>query len=58
MGLWFDPGEAEVQDHTIAVMADVVQRYDIDALHIDDFFYPYPNANGALTFPDDSTYAR
>ncbi|MBK7834943.1 MAG: family 10 glycosylhydrolase [Gemmatimonadetes bacterium] len=58
VGLWFDPGEAEVQDHTIAVMADVVQRYDIDALHIDDFFYPYPNANGALTFPDDSTYAR
>ncbi|MBK9979279.1 MAG: family 10 glycosylhydrolase [Gemmatimonadetes bacterium] len=58
VGLWFDPGEAEVQDHTIAVMADVVQRYDIDALHIDDFFYPYPNANGALVFPDDSTYAR
>jgi hypothetical protein len=46
------------RDHTIAVMKDVVQRYDIDALHIDDFFYPYPNGNGALTFPDDSTYAR
>jgi len=58
VGLWFDPGEPDVQDHTIAVMTDVVQRYDIDGLHIDDFFYPYPNANGALTFPDDSTYAR
>lgn len=57
-GLWFDPGEPAVQDHTIAVMTDVVQRYDIDAVHIDDFFYPYPNANGALVFPDDSTYAR
>lgn len=58
VGLWFDPGEGEVQDHVIAVMRDVVQRYDIDALHIDDFFYPYPNGNGALVFPDDSTYAR
>lgn len=58
VGLWFDPGEQDVQDHTIAVMNDVVQRYDIDALHIDDFFYPYPNSNGALVFPDDSTYAR
>lgn len=58
VGLWFDPGEQDVQDFVIAVMTDVVQRYDIDALHIDDFFYPYPNANGALVFPDDSTYAR
>jgi uncharacterized lipoprotein YddW (UPF0748 family) len=58
VGLWVDPGEAAVQDYTIAVFNDVVRRYDIDAVHIDDFFYPYPNANGALIFPDDSTYAR
>jgi uncharacterized lipoprotein YddW (UPF0748 family) len=47
-----------VQDYTISVFTDVVRRYDIDAVHIDDFFYPYPNANGALIFPDDSTFAR
>ncbi|MCU0650157.1 MAG: family 10 glycosylhydrolase [Gemmatimonadaceae bacterium] len=58
VGLWFDPGEAEVQDYTIGVFTDVVSRYDLDAVHIDDFFYPYPNANGALVFPDDSTFAR
>jgi len=58
VGLWFDPGEPDVHDHVIAVITDVVARYDIDAVHIDDFFYPYPNGNGALVFPDDSTYAR
>jgi len=58
VGLWFDPGEPEVHDHTVAVILDVARRYDIDAVHLDDFFYPYPNANGALVFPDDSTYAR
>ncbi len=58
VGLWFDPGEQAVHDHVIGVITDVVARYDIDAVHIDDFFYPYPNGNGALVFPDDSTYAR
>ncbi len=58
VGLWFDPGEQDVQDHTLAQITGVVLRYDIDAVHLDDFFYPYPNGNGALVFPDDSTYAR
>lgn len=58
VGLWFDPGEPEVQDHVMSVITEVVARYDIDAVHIDDFFYPYPNGNGTLVFPDDSTYAR
>lgn len=57
--LWFDPGEREVQDHAIAVIRDVVQRYGVDAVQIDDYFYPYPNAScPGLDFPDSSTYAR
>jgi uncharacterized lipoprotein YddW (UPF0748 family) len=58
--LWFDPGEQEVQDHTISVILDVVRRYDIDAVHLDDFFYPYPVAGAPrpVTFPDSAVYAR
>jgi uncharacterized lipoprotein YddW (UPF0748 family) len=58
--LWFDPGEPAAAAHTLAVVADVARRYDIDGVHIDDYFYPYPVAlNGAdLPFPDDDSYAR
>jgi len=59
--IWLDPGEPEVHEHSIRVAADIVRRYDIDALHADDYFYPYVqnDASGrAIPFPDDSTYAR
>ena len=39
---WMDPGEAEASKHTLGVILDVVKRYDIDGVHIDDYFYPYP----------------
>lgn len=58
--LWFDPGEQEVQDHTLAVILDVVRRYAIDGVHLDDFFYPYPAAGAPrpVTFPDSAGYAE
>ncbi|MES2258679.1 MAG: family 10 glycosylhydrolase [Pseudomonadota bacterium] len=40
--LWMDPGEAQASKHTLDVILDVVRRYDIDGVHIDDYFYPYP----------------
>jgi uncharacterized lipoprotein YddW (UPF0748 family) len=40
--LWIDPGEADAAAHTLAVITDVTRRYDIDGVHIDDYFYPYP----------------
>ena len=40
--LWMDPGEAAASRHTREVVLDVVRRYDIDGVHIDDYFYPYP----------------
>lgn len=40
--LWMDPGEPAAAKQTMDVILDVVRRYDIDAVHIDDYFYPYP----------------
>ena len=38
--LWLDPGEPGGREHSISVVLDVVKRYDIDGVHIDDYFYP------------------
>ncbi len=54
--LWLDPGEPAARDYVISVMSDVVRRYAVDGLHIDDYFYPYPKPG--LTFSDDATFAR
>jgi uncharacterized lipoprotein YddW (UPF0748 family) len=58
--LWMDPGKPEVRRLMMRVVLDVVRRYDIDGVHIDDYFYPYPETQGGRTipFPDASTYAR
>lgn len=54
-GLWMDPGAKVIQDRVYNVVMDVVQRYDVDAIHLDDYFYPYP-IEGQF-FPDSKTYA-
>ena len=51
---WIDPGLADGQAHTLAVIRDVLERYDVDGLHFDDYFYPYPEAG--VPFPDGGTY--
>ena len=53
---WVDPGEPEARRYVIDVILDIVRRYDIDGLHIDDYFYPYPK--GGAEFPDGATWAR
>ncbi|WOB44406.1 family 10 glycosylhydrolase [Thermoleptolyngbya oregonensis NK1-22] len=52
--LWMDPGATVVQERTYAVILDVLRRYDVDGIHLDDYFYPYPIAG--QSFPDDKTY--
>lgn len=52
---WMDPGDPEAQRNTLAVIEDVVRRYDVDGVHLDDYFYPYPEKD--LEFPDSETYA-
>jgi uncharacterized lipoprotein YddW (UPF0748 family) len=54
--LWMDPGDARVRQQTLRVVLDVVRRYDIDGVHIDDYFYPYPE--GSADFPDDASFRR
>jgi uncharacterized lipoprotein YddW (UPF0748 family) len=52
---YFDPGNNEAQQYISEIVKDVVKRYDIDAIHFDDYFYPYPVPG--KPFPDDSTYS-
>jgi uncharacterized lipoprotein YddW (UPF0748 family) len=58
---WMDPGEPLVQEHSLRVMLDVVKRYDVDGVHIDDYFYPYPETDSAgaqVDFPDEASWTR
>ena len=69
---WIDPGEPAARAAVVATIADVVRRYDVDGVHIDDYFYPYQE-NETITrrvhhhkvkftrvipFPDDVTWER
>jgi uncharacterized lipoprotein YddW (UPF0748 family) len=58
---WMDPGDPRVRRHSLQVISDVVRRYDVDGVHIDDYFYPYRERDTAtsaeIDFPDDATYA-
>ena len=54
--LWMDPGSKKVMDHTYNVVMDIVKRYDIDGIHFDDYFYPYPITG--VDFPDDRSWNR
>ncbi|GAB1415457.1 family 10 glycosylhydrolase [Paludibacter sp.] len=53
---YFNPGLDETREFLNDVVRDIVQRYDIDAIHMDDYFYPYP-VNGK-DFPDDDTFKK
>ena len=56
--LWIDPGEPAARDYVISVITDIVRRYAVDGIHLDDYFYPYPLKPGQATFPDDSSWDR
>jgi Uncharacterized protein conserved in bacteria len=51
---YFNPANKEVQQFVVNVIKDIVRRYDVDAIHMDDYFYPYPV--GGKDFPDDHDY--
>jgi uncharacterized lipoprotein YddW (UPF0748 family) len=53
--LWMDPGAKIVQDRAYNVIIDVLTRYDVDGIHLDDYFYPYPISG--QSFPDEKTYS-
>lgn len=53
---WLDPAQQGTQDHSNAVVMDLVNRYNIDGVHFDDYFYPYPSYNGNADFPDTTSW--
>ncbi|WP_431609994.1 glycoside hydrolase family 10 protein [Chryseobacterium sp. 'Rf worker isolate 10'] len=53
---WFDPANPKTQGHVSNVVKDIVKRYDIDAVHFDDYFYPYATYNKGADFPDNATW--
>lgn len=53
---WLDPAQKATQDLTTAVVMDIVNRYDIDGVHFDDYFYPYPSYNNNVDFPDSASW--
>ncbi|MBD3009932.1 glycoside hydrolase family 10 protein [Streptomyces sp. 5-10] len=54
--LYYNPGLPEVRRFVQDAMLEAVARYDIDAVHWDDYFYPYPVAG--QVFDDDAAYER
>lgn len=54
--IFFDPGIPENRTYIENVVRDIVSRYDVDGIHIDDYFYPYPVAGREI--PDQGTYAK
>ena len=51
--LWMDPGALAVREHVVDVVIDLVDRYALDGVHLDDYFYPYPDGSD---FPDDLSW--
>jgi uncharacterized lipoprotein YddW (UPF0748 family) len=59
--LWLDPADPRTRQYSLDVIMDVVRRYDVDGIHLDDYFYPYKekDASGAIIdFPDETTWQR
>lgn len=54
--MYFNPGIPEARHHTLNVIMDVVNRYDVDGVHFDDYFYPYRIAK--VDFPDSTTFEK
>jgi uncharacterized lipoprotein YddW (UPF0748 family) len=56
---WMDPGDPAVREEVVRVVQDIVRRYAVAGVILDDYFYPYPGSGIPRgTFPDSSTYAR
>ncbi len=49
---YYDPGKPEVVNYIVDTVAEVVENYDVDGVHFDDYFYPGP------AFPDDATFRK
>src|SRR4051812_1435730 len=69
---WIDPGDPAAREYVRETILDVVKRYDVDGVHLDDYFYPYRESRVVtrrvkgkrvrsrveLDFPDDKTWKK
>jgi uncharacterized lipoprotein YddW (UPF0748 family) len=53
---YFDPANKQAQKFVVKVITDMVSRYDVDAVHMDDYFYPYRITG--KEFPDEESYKK
>lgn len=53
---YFNPGLPQVRSFLVKVIKDIVKRYDVDAIHFDDYFYPYHIPG--KRFPDEKAYKK
>ena len=53
--LIFNPGLPETVNYFVGVVKDIINRYDVDGIHLDDYFYPYPTSQH---FNDDAAYRK
>jgi uncharacterized lipoprotein YddW (UPF0748 family) len=54
--LWLDPGNPHAQEYILSVIHDLITRYQLDGVHLDDYFYPYPECLEGKKFPDATSY--
>lgn len=54
--IYFDPAIPQNREYIAKVVMDIVENYDVDAIHFDDYFYPYPVKK--IDFPDAASYAK
>ena len=58
--VFLDPGQPEVIQHVKNIVGEIVNNYDVDGIHFDDYFYPYPpnnmTAQNSYNEKDDSTF--
>lgn len=57
--LWMDPGDPAARQQVVRVVEDILSRYAVAGVVVDDYFYPYPGSGLPRgTFPDSAYYAR
>ena len=57
---YFNPGLPEVRAHLVAVVKDIITRYDVDAIHFDDYFYPWgaKSTTDPFKFDDKAAFEK
>ncbi|MBO4556076.1 MAG: family 10 glycosylhydrolase, partial [Elusimicrobiales bacterium] len=57
---YYNPAKKEARDHNVEIITELLTKYDIDGIHFDDYFYPYPVHKNKkdIDFPDKADYDK